>query len=235
MSNIHPGSIPLPILHIRFSGHLAPWEVPALRGAIGHKVGADAVLFHHHQGENLRYAYPLIQYKSSAGRPAIVCLGEGVNEIYRFFSQPDWSVQLSGRDLPMKIEHLNLTQACVQVVEKHLPYQLWHWVALNQHNAQEFQQIDGLRSKIEFLEKKLIGNILAFAKGIGWHIDQPLQLEIIDFQEARPVKLKQVSLRNFHVQFRCNVSLPFHIGLGGKVSVGMGEITEIPSVFQKAK
>ena len=215
----------LSILNIQFTGSLAIWEIPAFRGAIGRKVGADAVLFHHHDGDQLRYAYPLIQYKSLNGRPGIVCLGDGVEEIHRFFSQSDWSLHISGRTLPMKIDRLDLKPHRLHIAEDSHSYELSHWVALNQQNLEIYQSLDALTDRIEFLERKLTGNILAFAKGIGWHIDRQINIKITALEEQKPLRIKGVHLQNFHVAFRSNVSLPANIGLGGKVSVGMGCLT----------
>ncbi len=215
----------LRILSIRFTGRLHPGEVSAFRGAIGHKVGPDAVLFHNHQGDRLRFAYPLIQYKSLGGRPSIICLGEGVDDIHRFFSQADWSLQVRGRELPMRIENLNLQPWNLSMESNPVhAYRLSRWVALNQRSYPEFQQLQGLSERIRYLERKLVGNILSFAKGIGWHIDQQIIVQINNLEEARPVRVKGFSLHNFHVDVSTNIRLPHHIGLGGKVSVGMGVV-----------
>ncbi len=218
----------LRVLRVQFTGQLYPREVTAFRGAIGHKVGPEAVLFHHHEGDRLRFAYPLIQYKSIAGRPTIICLGPGVDDIHRFFSHPDWSIQVHGRELPMRIEKLNLTPWKLSVSGNQMQaYQLSHWIALNQRSFGPYQALTGLAERIQFLERKLVGNILSFAKGVGWHIDQQIHVEITDLEEARPIRIKGIALHNFHVHFSSNVSLPHHIGLGGKVSVGMGVVDSI--------
>lgn len=41
-------------------------EVPLFRGAVIAAVGQESsVLLHNHEGNNYRYAYPLIQYKTA--------------------------------------------------------------------------------------------------------------------------------------------------------------------------
>lgn len=212
------------ILTVQFSGRLSPWEIPAFRGAIGHKVGPDAVYFHHHEGEKLRFSYPLIQYKRINGSPAIICIGEGVDEIHRFFAKADWSISIGQKHLPMRIERLHLDTVEVGISATPTRYALSHWVALNQRNHQEYLQLQGIVARTQYLERKLTGNILSFAKGIGWHIDQPVEVTILEVTEAPRMTIKGISLVNFHVEFTCNVVLPSLVGLGGKVSVGMGVV-----------
>lgn len=212
------------ILTVQFSGRLSPWEVPAFRGAIGRKVGPDAVLFHQHEGEKLRFAYPLIQYKQMNGKPTIICIGEGVDEIHRFFAKADWSITIGHKHLPMRIERLSLDTVEMGLSATPIRYRLSHWAALNQRNHQEYQRLEGIVAKTKYLEQKLTGNILSFAKGIGWHIDQPIEVTILDMTEAPRVTIKGIPLVNFNLTFSCNVMLPSLIGLGGKVSVGMGVV-----------
>ena len=77
--------VKIPYLIVRFENELAPYEVPAFRGAILAQVPKKLVLFHNHTDDGFRYHYPLIQYKRIKGRAAIVCVGEGTNEIEHFF------------------------------------------------------------------------------------------------------------------------------------------------------
>ncbi len=214
----------LNILEILFTGHIEPWEVPALRGAIGRKVGAEGVLFHHHEGDGLRYRYPLIQYGQLRGRPQLICLGEGVDAIHQYFGQPDWSVTLGERQLDMQVDSLNLYPFTLGMSEELRPYRVQRWIGLNQRNYPQYRQLSSLAERIHFLERKLIGNLLSLAKGVGWHVPAQIELHIEDLTELTPIKLKGMSFHNFDVKMACNLVLPPGLGIGGKVSLGMGRL-----------
>lgn len=218
----------LNLLKIRFTGQIQPWEVPALRGAVGRKVGAEGVLFHHHAGDRLLYQYPLIQYGQRRGQPQIVCLGEGVEAIHQYFQQPDWSVDLGQHHLEMKVDEMDLQAVSLGFCDPPQRYRLLHWVALNQKNYAAFQRLAGLVERTEFLERKLVGNILSFAKGVGWRIEGRIDLRILDWEQQAPIKIKGTPFDNFHVKMQCNLHLPTDIGLGGKVSLGMGRVLPDP-------
>jgi hypothetical protein len=61
-------------LKIQFSNNLQAWELPAFRGAVIEKTKRQSVLFHNHEGDGYRYAYPLIQYKVNRNKACVVCL-----------------------------------------------------------------------------------------------------------------------------------------------------------------
>ena len=214
----------LRILKIQYEGEIFPHEVAAFRGAVAAKIGTDGILFHHHQGDKLRYSYPLIQYKRIGKNPAMICIGAGVDDVHKFFSQPDWSIQISGRTLDMKIKHLELIPEVLSMSPVPLSYRLFHWAPLSQKSYPEFKSLSGEEARKSFLERKLTGNILSFAKGVGWYVPEKIALRITKLSERKPIPIKGIPMTNFHMDFTCNVQLPEHIGLGRKVSVGMGVV-----------
>ena len=216
----------LKFLTIVFDSNMRPHEIPAFRGAVSEKVGHKHTLFHNHVRDGYRYAYPLIQYKCLRGHPALICMGAGVDEIHHYFEKKDWSINISGRQMDMKVDSLDLNQFHLQVGENFFPYRIHNWMALNQANFHEYQQLGSLSKKVNYLEKKLIGNILSFAKGIGWWIDkdQTIQVEILDLKEPKRVKFKGKYMEAFSLNFQTNVFLPNYIGLGKGVSKGFGII-----------
>ncbi|RMG66809.1 MAG: hypothetical protein D6722_14325 [Bacteroidetes bacterium] len=215
---------PAKVLSIRFEGALAPWEVPAFRGAMGRKVGPEHVLFHHHQPQGLRYAYPLIQYKSVKGQPGILCLGEGVEEIHHFFAHADWTLRIGERPLPLRIDRLDLKEVVLRMEAERQSYELRDWLPLHQQAYREYQALPDLPARAAYLQRKLTGHILSFAKGMGWHIDEDLDVRIHDLEALRPAKVKGVSMMRFGVRFSTPAVLPAGIGLGGKVSIGFGTV-----------
>lgn len=215
----------LRILTIRFDGELAGHEIPAFRGAIASKVGFENVLFHNHLGkESFMYRYPLIQYKNLRGKPAIVCIEQGVDEIHNFFQQKDWSLSVSGRTIDMKIENLSLNQFTMQVWDRMWDYHIKNWIALNAENYQKYQLLETEEQKKEMLSGILKANILSFAKGIEWTVSKPIEIQFTSPIETRPVKVKGNKLVAFNINFKTNVFLPNNIGLGKSVSHGYGVV-----------
>ncbi|GAB4409601.1 MAG: CRISPR-associated endonuclease Cas6 [Bacteroidia bacterium] len=214
------------LLRVIFDDEMEAHEIPALRGAIAARAGYDHILFHNHQDEGYRYAYPLIQYKRIGRRPAVVCVGRGVEEIHHFFQQPDWSVEISGRRLPMRILRMDLALISLALLDAPRTYAIRKWVALNPENWNSYQQIGSVAEQRDFLARKLTGNMLSYAKGIGWHVDGRIETTLLD-ADIHTVRIKSVSLTAFDARFRTNVSLPDDIGLGGKVSLGYGTVRAV--------
>lgn len=222
------------LLKVTFNSLIKSYEIPAFRGAIAKKAGKDSVLFHNHYGEKgFNYGYPLIQYKTIAQKPVIMCLEEGVDEIHHFFENKIWDIQVSGRNLDMSIDDLRLNSFTMQVWDKKWKYSIRNWIALNQHNYQKYQSLENEQEQIKMLEKLLLGNILSFAKGIGWFVDKEITVEIDEIHNISPVKLKNNNLIGFSLTFRTNVFLPNFIGLGKGVSHGYGIVKEVRNKINK--
>ena len=213
------------ILNITFDEEIKAWELPAFRGGIISKIGRENVLFHNHIGEDgFRQKYPLIQYKSIARKPAIICIEQGVEEIHNFFENKDWSMEITQRKLDMKIDKLNMNQFTMQVWDKLFPYSLRNWLALNQENYPKYMKLEGIIEKIAFLENILKANILSFAKGIGWEVDNQIKLQITNLDEPRLMTHKKQKMMAFSLNFKTNVFLPNFIGIGKGASFGFGTV-----------
>jgi len=218
------------ILQISFDDEIKQWEIPAFRGGIISKIGRDNVLFHNHVGdEDFRFAYPLIQYKAIAGKPAILCIEQGVDEIHNFFQNKDWSMSISGRKLEMKLDKLNMNQFTMQVWDTLFQYSIINWLALNNENYPAFLKLTGMGEKISFLENILRANILSFGKGIEWEVGDKINLQITNWNEPKLLPHKQQKLMAFAFNFKTNVFLPDFIGLGKGASFGFGTVKKMKS------
>lgn len=216
------------ILKVSFNSPIKSWEIPAFRSAVSEKAGRDNMLFHNHVNDKqFNYNYPLIQYKCLSQQPVIMCLDEGVDEIHEYFRNKEWVITISGRRLDMSVDELRLNTFNMQVWDKVWTYHIRNWIALNQKNYQHYQTLESEKEQIKMLKKLLLGNILSFAKGIGWYVDKEIHVEIKKINNVTTVKLKSNDLLGFNLVFQTNVFLPNYIGLGKGVSHGYGIVKEI--------
>jgi len=214
------------VLDISFENDIQAWELPYLRGAIVATVGKDHILFHNHQDDKFRYAYPLIQYKTIGKKPHLVCIDNAVDEVHHFFEKKQEGVFLGERPYELKVGNINLNQFTMQVWDKAFHYRIYNWLPLNQKNYSVYHSFDDEQEKKNLLQKTLTGNILSFAKGIDWHVDKPIITQIKEIQKINFVKVKGIKREAFTVTFRSNVFLPNHIGLGKNASLGFGVLSE---------
>jgi hypothetical protein len=218
-------------LLVKFENQLQPWKINAFRGAVIEKVGREHILFNHHIGDSsFLYQYPLIQYKSIGNQPAILCLGDGVDEIHKLFSKKDWTVSMHGKAFSLPIEKLHLDSITLNVSDKPLIYKTNVWLALNSKNYPVFRVLKTPSERIAFLEKILTANILSFAKGINWRIDCKVEVQITDVSKERGIQYKNVLLHAFDTVFKTNIFLPEFIGLGKGASHGYGMINSLTKI-----
>mgnify|MGYP003816092885 CR=1 FL=1 len=212
---------------IVFENTLPASKLNAFRGAMVEKVGRQHTTFHNHTEEGFLYAYPLIQYKRVGGKLSLFCIGDGVDEIHHFFSMKNWSVNVQGELLHLKVDKLDLKSFTLNVWDKKFHYQITNWLALNAENYKKYKKLESEDDKIAMLEKMLTGNILSFAKGIEWQIEKTIEVKILEIRAAKLIRYKGVPLMAFDVHFSSNVFLPNYLGLGKSASHGYGVVREI--------
>ena len=200
-----------------------------LRGFFAQKF--DELLFHNHHGDGqFRYGYPLIQYKILNGKPTVISLNDGVDLVTenflelekldlgdKEFSKPEMKFQIKEEQLEVEAEELDM-----------LPYKysfITPWMGLNQRNYKKYDneiRHSNKKAEIKFLRKILIGNILSFAKGVDWWVEDEIKL----FPELKkiPIQFKKERMVGFKGVFYSNVFLPDNIGLGQSTSRGFGTI-----------
>ena len=219
--------IKIRILDIGFENSIEPWEIAAFRGAVIESAGRNNTLFHNHLKENYRYSYPLIQYKRIKKRPHLFCIEEGVDEVHHFFENKQEGLMLGNRPYELKVEQIRLNKFTMQVWDKTFFYFLQDWLPLNQKNYKDYKMLSTEIEQMEFLEKILIGNILSFAKGIGWKVDKEVKLRIKEIKRINIISVKGVKREAFTLTFDTNVFLPNHIGLGKNASLGFGVVKQV--------
>lgn len=215
-------------LHVSFDAPDCTWQISAFRGAIIEKAGRENIMFHNHiDDEKFVYKYPLIQYKAIRKQPTIFCLDAGVDEIHHIFNKKSWQINLAGRQVDLKVDRLDLKTITLNVWDRPFDYTIFNWQALNEKNYRQYLQLKTPGEKKELLQKILTGNILSFAKGIDWHIEQQIKIDIKEVTNENIRKMKQVHVGALDVAFSCNVFLPNFIGLGKGVSTGFGIVKQV--------
>lgn len=214
----------IPTLLICFENELALAELPLFRGAVASKVPPQLVLFHNHEGNSLRYRYPLIQYKRIGGKAAILCLGDGTDEISEFFEAGNLDFHIGNRDEAYKVERMAAGQWLLQVWNTEFTYTIRKWLPFNSENYAAYQQLTGLAERATMLEHILVGNMLSMCTGLGVHLEKQITCTIRTLSEPRLYRFKGVKMQGVDVVFRTNLYMPDYVGLGKGVSHGFGMI-----------
>ena len=216
----------LKVLVVRFANEIAQYEIPLFRGAVIDAVGQEnGLLFHNHVGEGFRYAYPMIQYKRIGGKAAIVCVGDGVDEIGKFFSACNFEIMIGERRVHLEVERMTPVKMRVQVWNGDFEYRLRGWLPLNHANYELYKTMDGVIERTRLLERVLVGNILSMCKGVGIEVDKEIVCKITQVGEMRLATFKGVKTNCVDIEFHSNMSLPDFIGIGKGSSLGFGIVT----------
>jgi len=209
---------------LRFAAPIAQREIPLLRGAMIKATEGENILFHNHDGDRLRYAYPLVQYKRIGGKAAIVFVGDGVEAAADYFRSNTVSVMLGDRAVALELEQADAHTTTVNLWDDTFCYTIRKYLPFNQHNYAEFQQTDSIAARYAIIERALTGNILSFAKGIGLHVDGRIALSVTDCSASRAYIYKGIRMAGFDLAFKTNITMPDYIGLGKGTSLGFGTI-----------
>jgi hypothetical protein len=215
------------ILTVTFENSISSLEIPYFRGAIIQTSGLENELFHNHNDEGFRYAYPLIQYKRKNGKPLLLCLDKGVESSSHFFSNHQEGIMLGNRKYDLIVDELNLSTASLNVTNGSFNYSLTDWLPLNQKNHKVYFSLKSEIDQLEFLEKIITGNILSFAKGIEWLITSQIKVRINKVNNIKKITIKQNPRMAFNITFSCNIRLPNYIGIGKNASLGYGVLESI--------
>ena len=95
-------------------------------------------------------------------------------------------------------------------------------MGLSQSNYKKYKELVDENEKRKFLAKILTGNILSFAKGVDWWIEE--KIIVMPELEEITVNFKGNKMLAFKGHFYANIYLPEHIGLGKSTSRGFGTI-----------
>lgn len=213
---------------LNFSTPISFNEIPYLRGAIIKITKNQEILFHNHDKDNtFRYDYPLIQYKRINGNAAIIFIERGTDKIIDFINNNKDSADIGNRKTKLEIEKVDANDTLVQIWESEFTYSIRKYLPLNKINYEKYIKTDDIIEKYKILENVLIGNILSFAKGMGIYFNNKIKITILQVDEPKVYRFKNIKMMGFDIRFKSNVSLPDYIGLGKGVSIGFGMIKRL--------
>ena len=218
------------IVRVYLDGRLGRGELQCLRGAVN-KLLRDAcgsyegnVLFHNHEGGNLRYGYPLVQFRRSATGAVIVGIGDAADSVHSLAEKQDLRLKIGRRDMVLSVDRCEESFYTPKVADEPKLYSLSNYIALTEENLTKYNGMLALSDKTILLESVLVGNILSFFKGIGYHADEQLAAVLTDIDSTGETVYKGIKWKTFNLHFVSNVELPDGIGLGKSVSVGYGTL-----------
>jgi Cas6b C-terminal domain/Cas6b N-terminal domain len=206
---------------------LHPRDAHKLRGYFGNLFKAFSPLLHNHlEGGELRYAYPLVQYKVIHDVPTLLGLGEGAALMVQLFLEIK-ELDIDGKIYPIYAKDIAADNAVIGIGDKLHTYRFENlWMALNQENYARFKRYTA-DEKQEQLDSIAIRNILSFFKGFGLHLSQDNRI-LMDAQVSEyETNFKNTKMSVFNGKLVTNALLPNFIGIGKSVSRGFGVLRKI--------
>lgn len=198
-----------------------------LRGYFGRLFQEHSPLLHNHlESGELRYAYPLVQYKVLRGVPTLIGLGDGARLLVDLFLQIR-ELDIDGTVYPLDHKDLRCREVAAGYSEDLHRYRFaTHWMALTQRNYEEYQ---GLREgeREEKLRQLLRNHILAAFKGMDVWLEPHERILTQVTLESRSTQFKNQTMLTFAGEFTTNAVLPRWIGIGKSVSRGFGTVEPV--------
>jgi len=220
--------VEIPILFYQFDLPLFPREIRAWRGTIAESAGLEVDLFHNHnneektKGENI-VRYPLIQYRSWNNKAAIWACGAGVKAARKWINKVDLATfNIGGRKRRVKITDISDDDYTIQISPNPITYRLNDWIALNQENYKRWQQADDLIERTKIMNEVLEGQLLGFARAVGYELPERLEARVLNIRSTKPVKVHDYQVIAFNILYRTNLVLPPRIALGRHKAFGFG-------------
>lgn len=194
-----------------------------LRGYFGNLFKEKSPLLHnHYESGELRYSYPLVQYKIIDGIPHLIGLGVGAELLIELFLKinrlelDDKKFTVYSKNIKNKYEDIGLTESLTDYKFKTL------WMGLNQKNFKTYINLLPGHERADYLTRILIGNILSFYKGIGYTATERIYIKPDLTETVSSFKNKKMTV--FSGGFITNAMLPNYVGLGKAVSRGYGAV-----------
>lgn len=202
-------------------------ELSQFRGAVIETTKRNNDLYHNHTEEGVIYRYPAIQYKKIAGKAALICFEKGTEAIHEFFSNTDWTMRIGQRQVEVRVQEVKARQFNVGVWENRFDYNLLNWMPLNQDNYKRYHAAESYAEKMAILESILLGNLLTFCEGMGFHPEKEVKAAITHIKGDKIANYRGQIMQTFDLSFWSNLSVPDFAGLGKGTSVGFGLVRQL--------
>ena len=216
------------IMTVQFDKELRHGEVPLFRGAVIGAAGEQHTMFHNHTATGFVYRYPLIQYRSFGRRAAIVCINEGIEQMQALFGGNFLVGDLmlgSTNKGKIAVESIRVHEFRLSELDAPVRYHIARWIPFNQSNYKEWQAAESPEERLHKIESILAGNIISFAKGVGWQIENRFTLSIVpDSIHTLKCRFKGQMLIALSLDFEVGLFLPSGIGLGKGVVLNHGVV-----------
>ena len=214
------------IAQLCFKQDIQGSEITLFRGAINKLISTQGgnELFHNHHADGLRYAYPLVQYKSIDNHATIIAIGNAIEDLATLADRQTIQLQIGRRKKDFDILRFSVESYSPEIDDTPKFYTIKRYIPFTDDNYTEYNNLLALTDKIILTEKVLVGNILSFLKGIGFHIDEIISVAITKIESSYMVNYKGIKFLAFDLSFVTNIILPQRIGLGKSTSVGFGHI-----------
>jgi hypothetical protein len=225
-------------LSLTFDLKLRHHELPQFRGALAHLAGLDQDLFHNHDNaaespQSHRQRYPLIQYRVHLGQAGVFGINEGACALERLVENHRIDdFRMNGRSRPLELAGVLRDpefRPFVQANDLPFEYRIFRYLPFSPERHQEYDSQADMHARIDLLATLLRNHIVAFAYGVGWQLpeDRRVSVSIVDFIEARRLRVKDQPVTGFDLVFRTNARLPEGLGLGRKTAFGFGPAVPI--------
>lgn len=215
-------------LQIIFSEPIQAYDIPKFRAAVIEKTKRESTLFHNHIDDNsFIYRYPLIQYKVTDKKASMICLAEATEDIHYLLKQRKFDFRIGKETLDYEIDDVRLKYERIQTWDTTFKYNILNWMALNQENHREYQNLGTLIERMQFLEQLLEKHIRIFMDAMGSEETLPLKVHLQEIKGEKHIEYKNVFHLTFSLNFTTNLSIPNYIGIGKGVSVGFGIVKQL--------
>ena len=195
----------------------------ALRGFFGN-LYRNRPEFHQHNGNQLIYRHPLIQYNIIKKSALIVGLKEGS---YLLKAVP----KLSHLELYHQNYAVSKQRLCTAAISFGLTSNTIHyrfatpWIGLNERNYAKYLRIKHKKDLVnDLLRRILIGNIISMCKAVRYVAESKIEA-VLDLKESGKIEIKQgVEMIAFEGKFEVNFEIPDFWGIGKSSARGYGTV-----------
>lgn len=202
---------------------IKPSQLHKVRGYFSRQFSHYDLIHNHKNGKDkFHYRYPAIQFKIHNHLAIHAYKQEGLDVLKKLFMDTE-SIQVESRKYYVRNKEIEAKDVQFGEDGQHYAYSfLTPWIALNQENFKDYQNLPGEKERNAKLNSILINNIIAFCKFAGYTLENRLIIrsKFIPTQTLFKGKLHLA----FTGEFMVNFLLPDLTGLGKGPSRGYGNI-----------